>query len=469
MTDAAIPTIAEAAGAIARKALSPVELVQACLVRIAAHESVLHCFITLTADEALAAARTAEAEIARSGARGPLHGIPIGLKDIYETRGLRTTAHSRHLADHVPAADATTVKKLADAGTILLGKLSTYEFALGGPSFDLPWPPARNPWDPTRNPGGSSSGTGAAVAAGFVLGGTGSDTGGSIRTPSAYCGVTGIKPTYGLVSRHGILPLAFSLDHAGPMAWTAQDCALLLQAMAGHDPYDPASVDRPVPDMCGELEAGVRGLRIGVVRHFYEQDAPVSDETRAALERALGVLTEEGAQLRDVTLPTLAEWSSCALLINLAESFDVHGERLRTRLDAFGGRLRKRLVLGAAVSGADYVRALRRRRELATALAGAMRDVDVLLYPTVSEEAPPIEGESAPPLNTKPNLAHLANVSGYPVIALCTGFSACGLPLSMQIVGKPFAEPTLFRIGHAYERATEWRARRPQLATAGAR
>jgi aspartyl-tRNA(Asn)/glutamyl-tRNA(Gln) amidotransferase subunit A len=253
------------------------------------------------------------------------------------------------------------------------------------------------------------------------------------------------------------------------MAWTAQDCALLLQAMAGYDPHDPASVDRPVADMCGELDAGLRGLRVGVVRHFFETDAAVSDETQSALATAIEVLRNGGALVRDVTLPSLAEWSACAMLINLSESFDVHAERLRTRLADYGERLRNRLVLGAAVSGPDYVRALRRRRELGEALGAAMCEVDVLVYPTVTEEAPPIEGDPAPLLSTKPNLAHPANVSGYPVIAVCTGFSERGLPLSMQLVGKPFTEPTLFRAAHAYEQATEWRARRPQLGEASIR
>ncbi len=295
MTTAPIPTIAEAAQAIARKELSPVELTQACLDRIARYDAQLHCFITLTAERALAEARAAEREIAKSGPRGPLHGIPIALKDIYETAGLRTTAHSRHLEHHVPDADATAVRKLADAGTVLMGKLATFEFALGGPSFDLPWPPTRNPWNLERSAGGSSSGTGAGLAAGFFLGGTGTDTGGSIRGPAAYCGITGLKPTYGLVSRHGILPLAFSLDHAGPMAQTAEDCALLLPpAMAGADLLDPGSVDRPVAAMSAELDRGVRECHVASA-------APTKWTTwsparpRAAIDAAIATLERAGA------------------------------------------------------------------------------------------------------------------------------------------------------------------------------
>ena len=241
-------TITEAAALIGKREVSPVELIESRLSRIEKLDPTLHCFIRIMGEEARAAARTAEAEIMASRSRGPLHGIPIALKDIYETKGVPTTAHSKVLIDHVPQQDATSVRLLTEAGAIVLGKLATHEFAFGGPSFDLPWPPPRNPWDTSCFTGGSSSGTGAAVAAGLILGGTGSDTGGSIRGPAAFCGLAGLKPSYGRVSRAGILPLGFSLDHAGPMAWTAEDCAIMLQAMAGYDAADPASANRPVPD-----------------------------------------------------------------------------------------------------------------------------------------------------------------------------------------------------------------------------
>src|SRR5438105_2738569 len=280
-------TIAEGAKLIQQRELSPVELVDSRLARIEKFDGRLHSFIRVLADSARAEARAAESEIAAGNYRGPLHGIPLGLKDIYETAGIPTTGHSKVMQDHVPKADAFSVKKLRDAGAVVMGKLATHEFALGGPSFDLPWPPARNPWDTTRFTGGSSSGTGASVAAGLVLGGTGSDTGGSIRGPAAFCGLAGIKPTYGLISRMGILPLGFSLDHAGPMAWTAEDCAILLQAMAGHDPADPASADVQIPDYRAALQGGVKGLRIGLARHFYDRDNDANAATRQAIEAAL--------------------------------------------------------------------------------------------------------------------------------------------------------------------------------------
>src|SRR5438874_8902947 len=279
-------TIAEAARLIQQREVSPVELVDSRLARIEKLDGKLHSFIRVLADQARADARAAESEIAAGRYRGPLHGIPIGLKDIYETAGVATTGHSKVMQDHVPKADAFSVAKLRQAGALVMGKLATHEFAFGGPSFDLPWPPARNPWDTSRFTGGSSSGTGAAVAAGLVLGGTGSDTGGSIRGPAAYCGLAGLKPSYGLISRAGILPLAFSLDHAGPMAWTAQDCAIMLQAMAGYDAGDPARADRPVPDYRAASRSGAEGLRIGLIRHFYERDNEANAATRQAIDAA---------------------------------------------------------------------------------------------------------------------------------------------------------------------------------------
>src|SRR5205809_3580492 len=293
-------TIAAAARLIEQRELSPVELVESRLDRIARLDGSLNSFIRVLAEEARADARAAEAEIAADRYRGSLHGIPIGLKDIYETAGVATTGHSKVMQDHVPRAGAFSVKRLREAGAIVMGKLATHEFALGGPSFDLPWPPARNPWDPSRFTGGSSSGTGAAVAAGLVLGGTGSDTGGSIRGPAAYCGLAGIKPTYGLISRMGILPLAFSLDHAGPLAWTAEDCAIMLQAMAGHDPADPASANPPIPDYRAALHGEVKGLRIGLVRHFYQRDHEADAATRQAIDATAKQLQELGCSVREV-------------------------------------------------------------------------------------------------------------------------------------------------------------------------
>ena len=295
-------SIAEAAALIAARKLSPVDLTKAFLARIEALDSQVHAYLLVTADHAMAQAKRAEAEIAAGNYRGPLHGIPYALKDIYGTAGIRTTGHSRSAIDYVPAEDAETVARMQAAGAVLLGKLATHEFAHGGPSFDLPWPPARNPWDLRRFTGGSSSGSGAAVAAGLAMGALGSDTGGSIRNPAALCGLAGLKPTYGLVSRRGVWTNSFSYDHAGPMAWTVEDCALMLQALAGHDPLDPASAALPVPDYRAALTGDIKGMRIGILRHQYEVEVPVPDAVKAALEQAQAVLRGLGAVLEEVRI-----------------------------------------------------------------------------------------------------------------------------------------------------------------------
>ena len=456
-------TIAEAARLIEKKELSPVELVDSRLDRIALLDGRLNSFIRVLADEARSAARTAEAEIAAGRYRGPLHGIPIGLKDIYETAGVATTGHSKVMQAHVPEADGFVVARLREAGAIVMGKLATHEFAFGGPSFDLPWPPARNPWDTGRFTGGSSSGTGASVAAGLVLGGTGSDTGGSIRGPAAYCGLAGIKPTYGLVSRMGILPLAFSLDHAGPMAWTAEDCAIMLQAMAGHDPADPASANRPIPDYRAALTGGVRGLRIGLVRHFYERDNEADAATREAIAAAAQTLEGLGCTVREVTLSPLADWAACGGTILQAEAYAIHEANLRTRFIDYGEIFRDRLVLAGLITGADYVQALRCRRELVDELDRAMSDLDLVMTAAAPSEAPPIDAVPKFATLERPSLTLPFNVTGSPAMSVCCGFTDAGLPLSFQIAGKRFADATVLRAGHAYEQATPFRARRPAL------
>jgi aspartyl-tRNA(Asn)/glutamyl-tRNA(Gln) amidotransferase subunit A len=461
------PTIAEAARLIADKSLSPVELTKECLARIAKLDPALNSFLLLTEERALADARAAEARVMKGASKGKLDGIPIAHKDIYNTAGIRTTAHSKLLEHNVPTKDATTVHLLAEAGTVMLGKLATHEFAMGGPSFDLPWPPARNPWNPEHFTAGSSSGTGAAVAAGLILGGTGSDTGGSIRGPAALCGIAGIKPTYGLVSRAGILPLAFTLDHSGPMAWTSEDCAILLQAMAGYDATDPASANRPVPNFSAELNQGVKGLRVGVIRHFHETDHPVSSATQAGIETGLAVLREQGAVISDITLSPLQDYHACGFLILIVEAYAVHEPWLQTRFYDYGESFRDRIGLAALISGSEYLHAIRMRRDLCLEMAAAMADVDVVITAAQPGEALPIK--DVPKWSSfKPNFTIPFNVTGFPALSVCTGFGAGGLPISMQIAAKPFCEPTLFRVAHAYEQATSWRGQRPAMTTGAA-
>ena len=459
-----ILTIAEAGRLIAAKKLSPVELARTHLDRIRRLDPALNAFLLVTEERALGDAKAAEARQMSGTLRGKLDGIPIAHKDIYKTAGIRTTAHSKLLEHNVPTKDARTVAKWAEAGTVLLGKLSTHEFAFGGPSFDLPWPPARNPWNRDHFTAGSSSGTGAAVAAGLILGGTGSDTGGSIRGPAALCGIAGIKPTYGLSSRVGILPLAYSLDHAGPMAWTAEDCALLLQGMAGHDPEDPASVDRPVADFTAELDKGAKGLRIGVVRHFFETDNRASDATRAGIDAAVDFFRKEGAEVRDITLSPMVDYFAVGWLIMITEAFALHGPWLRERFMDYSEMFRDRVGLAAMASGPDMVQATRRRRVLCREMAEAMADLDIIVSASAAGEAPRLDNVPKWSGIEKPSFTMPCNVTGFPAISICTGFGQGGLPVSMQLAGKPFTEPTLFRAAHAYESAMSWRSRRPAMA-----
>ncbi|MCX7363535.1 MAG: amidase [Alphaproteobacteria bacterium] len=460
----AILTIAEAAKRIAAKELSPVELAKTHLDRIKRLDPQLNAFLLVTEERALADAKAAEARQMAGTLRGKLDGVPIAHKDIYNTAGIRTTAHSKLLEHNVPTRDAHTVKKWADAGTVMLGKLATHEFAFGGPSFDLPWPPARNPWNRDHFTAGSSSGTGAAVAAGLILGGTGSDTGGSIRGPAALCGIAGIKPTYGLSSRAGILPLAFSLDHAGPMAWTAEDCALLLQAMAGYDPEDPASANRPVPDFTAGIGKGVKGLRIGVVRHFFETDHRASDATRAGIDAAMDFFRKEGAEVRDITLSPAAEYHAVGYLLMVTEAFTLHAPWMRERFMDYGELFRDRVALAATVSGPDIIQATRRRRMLCQEMATAMENLDIIVSASQPGEAPRIAGLPKWANMEKPSFTMPCNVTGFPAISICTGYGEGGLPVSMQLSGKPFTEPMLFGAAHAYESAMPWRAKRPAMA-----
>jgi aspartyl-tRNA(Asn)/glutamyl-tRNA(Gln) amidotransferase subunit A len=456
-------TIAEAARLIEQKRLSPVELTTALIRRAEALDPQLNAYLLLTADRALDQARQAEREMLGGGYRGPMHGIPLALKDIYSTAGIRTTGHSRICIDTVPSADATTVRKLYDAGAVLTGKLATHEFAHGGPSFDLPWPPARNPWNREHFTGGSSSGSGAAVAAGFVPAALGSDTGGSIRGPAALCGIVGLKPTYGLVSRCGVYANSFSFDHAGPMTWTVEDCAIVLQAIAGHDPNDPASATRPVPDYRAALSGDIKGLRIGIVRHLHEDDCAVTREVSAALEEAFAVLRSLGATLGEVRLRPAQDYYDVKVTIAESELLAVHEQALRTRPGDFGEDFLGRVLPAVLISGRDYVQAQRERRRMLVEMAPVYADFDVLVTATAGAPAPRLGTWRTIEFWKRASLTTPFNVTGGPALAQCIGFSSNGLPLSMQVVGRPFDDATVLRVAHAYEKATPWRTKRPHL------
>jgi len=462
-SDPTFLTVAEASRLIAARALSPVELTEACLARQAEVDDVLHSFITPTPELAMRQAREAEAEIMRAGPRGPLHGIPYTLKDIFETAGIRTTGQSRSLADYVPAADCYVQTALAAAGGVLLGKTTTWEFAHGGPSWDVFGPPACNPWNTARHPAGSSSGSAAGLAAGLFLATIGSDTGGSIRQPAAACGTAGIKPTYGRVSRRGVLPNCFSHDHVGPLAWTCEDLAILMNVIAGHDAMDPGSAREPVPAdyrdaLCGDL----RGLTIGVPWQWMDEEAPISASNRQAFEAALDVLEGLGAGVRGVTLPPLAEFNDSKRIIAMAELFSIHQATLRARPDLLGSSLRYRIMGGALLRAEDYVQAMRMRANLTAAVQQVLREVDLLVLPC-SEPAGPLQEGNPESLFTALSYTAPFNVSGNPALSVCNGFDADGMPFSLQIAGRLFDESTVLRAGDAYEKATSWRQRRPDV------
>ena len=456
-------TIAEASRRIARKELSPVELTEAYIERIERLNPVVSAFIAVAAERALADANAAEARIMTDGPRTPLDGIPIAHKDLFDVAGIPTTCHSRLLQGNVARSDATVVVRLARAGTVMLGKLAMYEFALNGSPFEMPWPPARNPWGLECSTSGSSSGTASALAAGLILGGSGSDTGGSIRSPAALCGTSGIKPTYGRCSRKGAFPLAYSLDHIGPMAWTAEDSAILLQEMAGFDQADPASADVPVPDYLAEIGRGVKGLRVGVIRHFFEEDSPVSPETAKGIEASLDLLRSAGAEIRDVTLSSLRAYSATNRIIMNCEAAAIHEHWLRARAGGYSQRLRYRLVLAATLKSTDYIQALRRRRELCREFAVAMEELDLLVTAISNGEAGLMRETSMWDGLLGMNFAAPWNLTGYPAMSVCTGFGPKGLPLAVQIGGKPFAEGTVLRAAYLLEQMTPWRERRPVL------
>lgn len=457
-------TIAQAAALIADRALSPVELVEKCLRRIEAVDGRIHSFVNVTRDRALDDARAAERRMMTNSLKGRLDGIPIAHKDIFATRAIATAAHSKLLAQSVPDEDAHVVSKLAEAGTSMLGKLATHEFALGGPSFDLPWPPARNPWNTEHFTSGSSSGPAAAIAAGLVLGATASDTGGSIREPAALCGVVGIKPTYGLCSRTGTVPLAFSLDHAGVMAWTVEDCALLLQAMAGHDAKDPASSDRPVPNYAAELGGSIKGLRIGVVPAWHETECPVSPAVEKGFLDTLDIWRAQGAEIVELAMPSLFDYMAATLVIMLSEAYALHEPWMRSRFHDYGELFRDRILLGGLMSSADYVQAQRLRQRLCIATAKSAAGVDVIATPGAPREAARIDAVTKWGFLSVPGFAKPFNVTGWPALTFCSGFGLGGLPISVQLAAKPFREQSLFKVANVFERATDFRSSLPAIS-----
>ncbi len=471
MDELAWSTVTDLARSVRGKEVSPVAVVQAFLDRIAARDGTLRAYVTVCADAALAAAREAEATIVAGREVGRLHGVPLALKDLFDTAGVRTTGGSTILGDRVPAADATVVARLAAAGAIVLGKLNMHEFAYGPEGLNEHYGHARNPWDAAthRIAGGSSSGSGVAVAAGLAPAALGSDTGGSIRIPAALCGITGLKPTYGRVSRAGVLPLAWSMDHAGPMARTAADCALLLRAMAGYDPADPSTSVVPVADYPAALTGEVTGLRIGLLgKHFLAAAAP---EVREAVERAARLLERLGARVDEVHLETVTHVPAASFAIVASEALAYHARWLRERPGDYQADVRERLQAGAFVTGLHYVRGQQVRALVRREVDEALARRDLLLAPTtpvaatVLGQTETVVGDTA--VDVRSALIRFTrpfNLSGHPACSVPCGFTAGGLPIGMQLVGRAFDEATVLRAADAYQRATDWHRRRPPLA-----
>ena len=453
---------------VSKKEVSPVEIVDAHLSRIQATEPVLNSFITLLAEEARGSARQAEREIQAGKYRGPLHGIPVGLKDLYNTRGVRTTSGSRIFDNFVPAEDCTVAVRFREAGAILLGKLNMHQFALGPTGENPDYGHMHNPWNPEMVSGGSSGGSGSAVAAGQCTITTGSDTGGSIRIPAALCGIVGLKPTYGLVSRYGLTPLSWSLDHPGPMVRTVEDAALAMNAIAGYDPKDVASANVTVPDYTESLTENIRGLRIGVPKEYFE--VPLDPEVRQSVQNALSQFESMGAEVREVSFPMFEQSQAISTAVLLAEAAAYYRDIVEKDGDKVYEPVRLRLQAGLFISAADYLRAQQARSLFDRETRELLKEVDLLAGPTEPVTAPKllagtvIAGEQE--IGTVGALTQYTrpfNINGFPAISVPCGFSNSGLPIGLQLAGRPFDETTVLKAAYAYERATDWHKRRPDI------
>jgi aspartyl-tRNA(Asn)/glutamyl-tRNA(Gln) amidotransferase subunit A len=455
-------TIVQLAEAYRRRDISPLEVTRAMLERIERIDPEVHAYITVTADFALRQAKQAEEALTGGEDLGPLHGVPVALKDLYATKAIRTTAHSKVLIDWLPEADSKAASRLHEAGAVLLGKLAMHEFAFGTTGFDLPFEPARNPWDLARVTGGSSSGSGAALAAGLCYGALGSDTGGSIRNPAALCGIVGLKPTYGRVSRRGVVPLSWSLDHVGPMARSVEDCALILQAIAGYDAEDPASADTPVPDYMQGLNDGVPGLRLGVPRDWFSEGEGTDPEVLPAFDAALNVLEGLGARVVSLDAKPFITARAALMLIMIAEAYAYHEQTLKTHPQDLSPAVRSRAREGAFISAADYINAQRARSVITSQLQALLKDVDVIASPSAAQPAERFEEQDLDRRYRLPSYTPVYNLTGLPAISVPCGFTSAGLPIGLQLAGRAFDEATVLRAAQAYESATDWHTHHPK-------
>ncbi len=448
--------------------VSPVEVVDAHLARIEATEPTLNSFITLLPDHARESARRAEAQILAGNYRGPLHGIPVGLKDLFNTAGVRTTSGSRIMDNFIPTEDCTVAARFQQAGAVLLGKLNMHQFAYGPTGENFDYGHMHNPWNPELVTGGSSGGSGSAAAAGQCTITMGSDTGGSVRIPAALCGIVGLKPTYGLVSRAGLTPLSWRLDHPGPMVRTVEDAALTMNVIAGHDSADPATSTREIADYAAALTGSVEGLRIGLVKEYFE--APLDSEVESSVRAAIAQLSEMGATVTEVSLPMFADAQAISGTILMSEAAAYHRDLLAKDGDKLTPSVRLRLEAGLFVSAADYLKAQQARARFNYEMAQVLRNVDLLAGPSEPITAPPIlstevtiGGNSVGTVGALTQYTRPYNISGTPAISVPCGFSESGMPIGLQLAGRPFEDATVLRAAHAYEQATDWHRRRPPV------
>lgn len=459
--DPAFLTLAAASDRVRKKAVSPVELTRACLQRIERLNPELNAWITLTAEAALAHARELETEVQHGRWRGPLHGIPIALKDNIDTAGVRTTAASELFKDRVPSEDAEVVRRLKNAGAILLGKTNLHEFAFGGSSAVSYFGPVHNPWALDRIPGGSSGGSAAAIAAGLCFGSLGTDTAGSVRIPACYCGIMGFKPTYGRVSNRGVVPLSWTLDHVGPLCRTVKDAVLMLGVIAGYDESDPASMDKPVPDYTRALKVETSKLHLGIPRTIFFEN--LDPEIARSVEAAIDVLRKLTASTQKTTLPsTSAPFEELYATIRGAEAYAWHSQSITDSPEKYQDITRQRIQSSANIKAEAYVHARRELDLLRREINRVFATVDLLVTPTMS--APPVMiAQGADPASVSIRNTAPFDILGLPAISLPCGFTTSGLPIGLQIIGAPFAESTVLALANAYEQATEWHRRRPLL------
>ena len=459
----------ELSAMIKSRRVSPVDAAEAYLRRIDEVDGKLNSYITVCGDEALAQARRAQEEIASGGYRGPMHGVPVAVKDQFYTAGVRTTGGSAILEDFVPEEDATVMANLKRAGAVLLGKLNMSEFAMGD-AFHHPFGRPLNPWGRSRSPGTSSSGSGAATAAFLCATSLGEDTGGSVRVPAAFCGLVGIRPTWGLVSRYGVLGASWSQDIVGPISRTTADCAMTLNAVAGYDPKDRYTRNAAVPDYLSELDGGIHGLNVGVVRDRVQAEA-VDPEVRERVEAAVSDLRRLGTVVRDVTIPLIVESAAIYSAVTMADIAEAHREGIKNRLDRYDHNNRVRLLTSSILPSPVHQKALKLRHVLRQQVLDALQRVDVLVMPTSSVPAPLIptaagiagKQQVLDDYSGRRSFTTPFNLANVPALSIGCGFTTDGLPVGLQIAGRPFEETTLFRVAHAYEKATDWHKRRPSV------